>query len=257
MRLMAFCESRSDFQLASTLIDRVLRNHAPWISDLLDAAPETIRTWVGDGEGRDFFDIHRVSAYALKRITRVPQGHFNGKPGAAGALMARTALRIARALNHSSTSDAIDGVVIVWDMDGQAADRRLGLDQARTEALPLMPFQIILGRPDRMREAWVLAGFDPTSEPEQIRLEAERQLLGFLPNTEAHLLTAADESAKRSAKRVLAVLTADDRAREETCWTETALHTLRARGMKSGLAEFLDAIEQELLPLCTGSAPAK
>lgn len=61
MRLVAFCEARSDFLLMSALIDRVLRSHATWISDVLDAAPAALRTWSSDGQGRDFFDIHQIA----------------------------------------------------------------------------------------------------------------------------------------------------------------------------------------------------
>lgn len=252
MRLVAFCEARSDFLLASTLVDRVLRDHATWISDVLDVAPEGIRTWVGDGEGHDFFDLHRVSSYALARLARLPQGHFNGRSGAQGALMARTAFSIVRVLSKSTGDDAIDGVVLVWDMDGRADDRRLGLEQARAEAQKLVPFQIILGRADRMREAWVLAGFDPQSQDERDRLDRESRQLGFNPCIEAHFLTAADELAKRSAKRVLAVLTGGDWGREEQCWMHATLATLHERGAGSGLADFLDEIAQRLVPLCAG-----
>jgi len=256
MRLLAFCEARSDFLLTSALIDRVLREHATWISDVLDVAPEGIRTWIGDGRGRDFFDLHQVSSYALRLLVRVPQGHFNGRPGAAGALMARTAFSIVRALNDPANADTIDGVALVWDMDGQADDRKLGLEQARAEAQKLVQFPIILGRPDRMREAWVLAGFDPQSQDERDRFDSETQQLGFHPSMAAHLLTAADELAKRSAKRVLAVLTDGDRGREAQCWTHTALAILRERGVGSGLAAFLDEIEERLVPLCAApSAP--
>jgi hypothetical protein len=257
MRLIAFCEARSDFLLTSALIDRVLRAHATWISDLLDMAPEGIRTWLGDGRGRVFFDLHQVRSYALQHLARVPQGNFSGRPGAPGALMARTAFSIVRALNHAPNIDEADkiaGVVLVWDMDGQASERKLGLEQARTEAQKLVPFRIILGRPDRMREAWVLAGFDPQSQDEQARLDNEKQQLGFHPSIQAHLLTAADEDAKRSAKRVLAVLTGGDWDREEQCWTQAALATLRERGAGSGLADFLDEIAERLVPLC--AAPA-
>jgi hypothetical protein len=249
MRLVAFCEARSDFLLASTLIDRVLREHAPWISDVLDVAPAEIRTWIGDGEGHDFFDIHKVSSYALDRLVRVPQGHFNGQPGASGAAMARTAFGIVRELSKSMGNDAIDGVVLVWDMDGQADERRRGLDQARDTAQKLSSFQILLGRPDRMREAWVLAGFDPQSQDEGDRLAHERQQLGFHPCTEAHLLTATGTD-KRSAKRVVAVLTGGVWEREEQCWSQAALPTLRERGAGSGLTEFLHEIEQRLTPIC-------
>ena len=114
MQLVVFCEAPSDFLLASALIDRVLRDHATWIPDVLEVAPEAIRTWVRDDRGRDFFDIHQVKAYALHCLARVPQGHFDGRPGAPGALMARTAFAVVRALNSQANRDAIDGVVLVW-----------------------------------------------------------------------------------------------------------------------------------------------
>jgi hypothetical protein len=251
VRLVAFCEAESDFKITSGLVDLVLRHHATWISDVMDMAPEGIRSWVGDGRGHDFFDIHHVSSYALRLLGRVPQGHFNGQPGGAGGAMARTAFNIVRALNRQQD---IDGVVLVWDMDGDAVERRRGLSQARAEAQKLVQFQIVLGRPDRMREAWVLAGFDPQSQDERDRLDDERQQLGFRPNVQAELLTASDPQARRSAKRVLAVLTSGDHRREERCWTEAALATLRARGTGSGLAEFLDEVEQGVVPLCVGTS---
>lgn len=164
--------------------------------------------------------------------------------------MARTAFSVVRALNHAENVDKIDGVVLVWDMDGQAADRKRGLEQARVEAQKLVPFEIILGRPDRMREAWVLAGFDPQTPDERDRLDQERQHLGFHPCTQAHRLTTTG-IAKLSPKRVLAVLTGGDQGREAQCWTHAALATLRERGADSGLAEFLDEVERRLVPLCT------
>src|SRR4051812_40496036 len=105
VRLVAFCEAESDFKITTGLVDLVLRQHATWISDVMDMAPEGIRSWVGDGHGHDFFDIHHVGSYALKLPGRVPQGHFNGQPGAAGATMARTAFSIVRALHRQQGVD--------------------------------------------------------------------------------------------------------------------------------------------------------
>ena len=76
-----------------------------------------------------------------------------------------------------------------------------------------------------------------------------RQELGFAPNVHAHQLDAKDEQAKRSAKRVLRVLTGNDRDREERCWKVTPLETLRARGEATGLRDYLAEVEQHLLPL--------
>ncbi len=55
MRLVAFCEAAADFQIASDLVDRVLRHGGPdWVADVLDAAPDGVRSWRGSGGGAFF-----------------------------------------------------------------------------------------------------------------------------------------------------------------------------------------------------------
>jgi hypothetical protein len=95
MRLVAFCEAVADFRMASDLVDRVLREHAPdWVGDVLDAEPVGIRAWKDDGQGREFFLVRALVDYASRLQIRVPQGHFDSRRGAADALMGRTAFSI-------------------------------------------------------------------------------------------------------------------------------------------------------------------
>lgn len=249
MRLVAFCEAPSDFEITSDLVDRVLRERCPtWVGDTLEAAPEGVRTWVGDGQGRAFFKIHDVYRYAAQRDVRLTYGHFGGGPGAHGALMARTAFLIVRRMVQDG--DDIDAVVIVWDMDDDEANRRTGLDQARHEAQPGAAFGVVIGRPNAMREAWVLVGFEPGSDDERVRFADLRRELGRPPHADAHLLDAKHELAVRSPKRVLRVLTGGERDRERRCWMETPLETLIARSADTGLREFLDEVEAHLVPRC-------
>lgn len=256
-RLLVFCESPTDFETVKGLVDRVLREQGPeWARELLEGpreAAQGFRDWVPDGEGREYFDLHKLSVYARRHKLRVPQGHFAGQPGEVGALMGRTAFLVARELALSGTE--LDAVLLVWDMDDQGRDRRMGLAQASTEARPFVPFVIVLGCPDPMREAWVLAGFEPETDDERARLAAMRQELGFNPCEEAHRLDAKKEHARRSPKRVLEALTAGDHAREVRCWTETSLGLLRARGGHSGLTAFLDEAAQSLVPRLSGVPP--
>lgn len=250
MRLVAFCEGVADFRIASDLVDRVLREAGPsWIGDVLDMGPEGLRVWREDGEGRPFFDVHRLGDYEKAWSVRVPHGHFDGRRGAAGALMGRSVFAIVRRL--VKTGETIDAVVLTWDMDDQAADRRRGLEQARGEATQWAPFAIVVGLPNAMREAWVLTAFEPASPEETERLSELRRELGFRPDHEAHRLGAADEQAKGSAKRVLRLLVSQDRDRERRCWIETPLATLRARSGDTGLREYLDEIEATLVRLAT------
>jgi hypothetical protein len=48
---------------------------------------------------------------------------------------------------------------------------------------------------------------------------------------------------------VLSILTGDDRGREERCWKETSLATLKERGIASGLSGYLEEVEAKLVPL--------
>lgn len=255
-RLLLFCEARADSETVQALVERVFREEGPdWLRELLEGTPEVARNfldWVRDGsEGPTFFDLHKLSSYVSRLGIRVPQGHFRGEPGSPGALMARTAFRVARELVQRG--ERIDGVLLVWDMDDQGQDRRMGLTQARDEARPLVSFMLVLGCPDPMREAWGLAGFDPETDGESACLEALRQELGFHPCREAQRLDAKKEHARRSPKRVLDVLTDSDRQREVRCWTEAPLSLLRERGQASGLTAFLEEAATRLLPLLTGA----
>ncbi|EPX63891.1 hypothetical protein D187_005021 [Cystobacter fuscus DSM 2262] len=256
-KLLVFCEAPADFETVRALVERVLREQGPdWVRELLDSSPEAareFREWMPDGEGRSYFDLHKLSTYARRHRLRAPQGHFAGRPGEAGALMGRTAFLVAREFALQDTT--LEAVLLVWDMDDQGQDRRKGLAQASTEARPLVPFEIVLGCPDPMREAWVLAGFEPETEAERECLTKLRQELGFNPCEEAHRLDAMDEQAKRNPKRVLKKLTDDERDRAVRCWTEAPLARLRARGGPSGLSAFLDESAQALIPLLSGVPP--
>jgi hypothetical protein len=162
--------------------------------------------------------------------------------------MARTIFHIVRALNRRPDEDAIEAVVLVWDMDDQPDARRGGLSEARAEARSWATFAIVLGCPNPTREAWVLAGFEPADEAELARFEATRRELGFSPSEQAHRLVAKDEQAKLSPKRVLRALIGDDRTREARCWSEAPLEALRVRGEQSGLGEYLDELRRLVLP---------
>jgi hypothetical protein len=255
LRIALFCEAAGDFRTAAGLVDRVLREEGPdWVRDLVEAHPEAVRTWVEDGEGRSFFDIHRLSNYAQGiRGLRIPQGHFDGKPREPGALMARTIFHLVRALAKQAAragAEGVDAVILVWDMDQQGEARRAGLAQAREEADASGRFRVVLGCPDPEREAWVLAGFEPEDDAERERLAEERRALGFCPCEEAHRLRDGEDRAPRSPKRVLRDLTGGGEAREARCWEDATLDRLRARGGGSGLSAFLDEVREHVAGGC-------
>jgi hypothetical protein len=186
---------------------------------------------------------------------RSVRGHFNGKPGGAGASMARKAFLIAQALRKKVPDEPIDVVVLIWDTDQQRDERRAGVAAARDAARQWKLFEIACGFPDPEREAWVLAGFDPCDDAERQSLEELHRDLGFSPVLHAVRLRDANDGAQRNIKRVLGVLTGGDPDREQRCWVEPSLSTLRDRGGETGLAAFLDEISAALLPLLDPGAP--
>lgn len=228
MRLVAFCEAAADFRIASDLVDRVLRHEGPdWIAGVLDTAPEAARSWRDDGHGHAFFVLRDLSKHVDSLAVRVPHGHFDGRPGAADALMGRTAFAIVR--NLVKRGEAIDAALLIRDMDDRP-DRQTGLGQARTEAQNWATFRIILGCARPKREAWVLGGFEPESDDERARLNELRRELGFQPHEHAHRLDAKDEQAKRNAKRVLRALVARrSTARGTLLASRFTRHAARAR----------------------------
>jgi hypothetical protein len=141
-----------------------------------------------------------------------------------------------------------EAVVLVRDSDG-LKERRQGLEQARSDAA--WPFEVALAVAHTKRECWVLAGFDPRSESEEKALVETREKLGFDPRFQAENLTASGPHAPKNAKRVLDRLLAGNQDREEDCWTASDLETLKERGRRSGLADYLEEVRERLVPLFT------
>jgi len=233
------CEARADAQTACELADRLLCDAADWIT------PEVLgdyRAWRGYHAHDDFLLWKDVPRLARQRRIKA-HGHFDGQPGAPDAVAARRVLL----LLHGSDAP-VHAVLLIRDDDGDPR-RRQGLEQARNESK--LAVLIILGVAHTKRECWVLAGFVPKDSRETDELERLRAELGFDPVCGAENLTAKDDRAKRSAKRVLDELCGGDKNREMECWREADLDTLADRGRQTGLADYMDEIRNRLVPLFT------
>jgi hypothetical protein len=253
MQLMLVCEDEGHVRVGTGVLDRVLRDHdlvPPWFREQMADVPHAARSWLPDGE-RKYFSLHGLHETCRKHQVRLLPGRFNGERGAAGAQMARNALLLAR--RFQANGDAVDAVVVIWDMDGDGEARRTGLVQAKREATALGGFRVVLGCPDREGEAWMISGFEAENSAERAALDQERATLSFCPVAESHRLQEAEDGKPRSPKRVWRALTRGDAERQERCWTEPSLEVLRARGQENGLADYLDEIERELLPLLTSA----
>lgn len=231
--LAVVCEAERDRYTATSLADRILCQDVEWIE------PKSLdlhRTWRGLTDGQAFLDWH-----ALKKVKIKPHGHFNDQPGAQGALMARKAL-----LLLSTCANPPDAVLLIWDSDRQD-QRQEGLRQARAERP--WPFPVVIGLAHPERESWVLVTFEPASPREEERLREITRELGFDPRQRPTSLNDPGKSNPRNLKRVLALLTGEDRDREDACWLACDLRVLSAKGQDTGLAEFIEEVRSRLVPL--------
>lgn len=239
-RIGIVADAQADRRMICDLIDRIICQEAPWLDPgLLD----TQRTWCGASDRESFVDVH--DAFVRARNLKLPV--YGAFPGHGGAMI-RSALLL---LAHASPPPA--AVVVVWDMDGDRSNRERAMMD--TLACRPWPFPVVMAIAHCKRESWVLSGFvSLTPEEEQRHLEEKRHL-GFDPCGESEKLTAVSPGAKRSAKRVLDVLTIRDREREAACWRGTDLSILERHGQRNGLSDFLNGVRRQIAPLFAPGAP--
>jgi hypothetical protein len=232
------CEAQPDRETAVAITTRAVCEHDS-VRDWMEAGYLQFRGYKPD---ESLLLWREVKATAVANNVSVV-GFINGLPASPDAHNSLRALILFNRLDPKP-----DAVMLIRDSDGDL-ERRDGLHQAR-ESEP-WPFPVVIGLAHTKRECWHIVGFDPKDEDERERLESERQHLGFDPRARSHELTAKHDpkNDKRSAKRVLTVLTAGESAREMECLT--ALVRLRERGVENGLQAFLHEIETILMPLFT------
>ncbi|MFN0051404.1 MAG: hypothetical protein ACKV0T_04390 [Planctomycetales bacterium] len=184
-------------------------------------------------------------ATRAKEIGIRVSGHFDNNAALPDARAARRAIQYVLRVFEN-----VDAILLVRDLDDQP-ERQQGLEQARRA--DHSGTSIILAVANTERECWVLCGFVPKDEFEERLLQRERQELGANPCLRSEELTACkDDSALRSPKRVLKVLTGDDWERQRECWKDTSLDLLKERGIGNGLTSYLEEIKVNLAPLISG-----
>jgi hypothetical protein len=231
------CEAPADARTGCELADRVICEEIDWAeAGMLDA----LRSWSGIQSSDRFLLWRDVPELAATRRIRV-HGHFQGEPGAPDAHAALKALLV---LHSSETMP--NAFILLRDDDGESA-RKTGLSQARERFS--QSDRVAIGLAGAKRECWVLAGFDPKDASEERSLAAVRQQIGFDPREKSEQLTAKHNDDKLSAKRVLAELCDGDLDREAECWRSENLTTLKSRGEKNGLKEYLAEISAIVCPI--------
>ncbi len=236
------------------LVDRKLIHHAPAWFDREKEAEElaAARTWCGLEPGTPF-----TPWVALKRMTTgAGLGGFRGV-----AALGRPRPE-ARGYDYETVRKALilcarmmpvpDAVLIVRDLDhGDREARRDSIERARRDDAAAGPV-VLLAMPCPKREAWLLNGFLPNTDREETMLADLRAELGCHPCSEAHRLTAEAHGAKRDIKRIFDLINDGDDTRIERRWEGATWDTLRAYGLESGLANFLDEVKMRLLQKVTG-----
>lgn len=240
------CEADADFQAASTLIDRILVEQIEWLEK---GHLDHVRQYVGTESPYPWTRIHNVPDLAKARNLKPRKGHFQGEPGAADALLARKAILL---LNSIDTQPEF--LVVMRDIDNQP-ERQTGWLQARDEYHGRPP--LILGIAIIKRENWILAGFRSRSDDEQLRLQEERQILGYDPSLYPDQPNSHEKGSKHCPKRVLANLVGSAGVeRELDCLRDTPFAELLTRGENVGLAQFLKEIQAFMCPLLGDSRSA-
>lgn len=241
-------EAKADFEIATKLAERVLEEKIDWIT--FDLLPHLFR-WSGLLDNTEYScwkDILEITERLCKNF-KFPRIRSMGKYKTDGQAVNKV-ITLINFLQHKQNRP-IKAVIFMRDLDNQP-DRKQHIEQVRSEhSSRQYPLEIIIGTPDRNREAWVLNGFIASTADERQKLAEIKAKLRFDPCKESHRLGSTsnkDPDRIRNPKFVLAELT-QNQGREKQCWEETELKYLREKGNHTGLSAYIEEIEQKLLPL--------
>lgn len=257
VQILLVAEAELDATVARDLSDRVFSEKGPdWLTE--DLIPN-MRRWRGIAPETPFTPWKSLKKELKAAPIRQPRylGFSNGAPAGVDAAGARKLVLAVREIRKiEEDRDPLIGTVLIRDLDNQPA-RRNGLARAREEGAAA-GLTVVLATPDPKLESWILAGFEPETENEKRILKKEHQALGFDPRAQAERLRGGPQRADlaRDSKRILRrLLSGSGEAeihRREACWRITPMDTLRNRGAETGLPQFLDAVQTDLLPRVIG-----
>ena len=144
---IVFCEASEDFEVITTLADRVIQAQIPWTEDQL----EVFRTWRGFEPGRPYTKWKDVKKLAKAQGIRA----HPPAPSASGPSIKGEYLQAVKAIKLANKLRA-HGVVLSRDTDG--ADRRSNYEAARdNSALSNDSVCLAIAHPEL--EAWLICGF--------------------------------------------------------------------------------------------------
>lgn len=250
LEFVVVAEAAADVRHACALADRVFAEEGPdWMRD---QELHWLRSWTGVEPNTPYStwrDIRQLSrqfpelSFLRRYIT--PGQKREHLPDYAPA---RKAILLSALLRKNSLPNA---VLLVRDLDHQP-ERLEGMSAARDdEQAKHDTLVVVLATPKPKREAWTLNGFIASGKSEETTLAAICEEINFHPCEEADRLRYSSQTslAERDPKKILERLTENNGEREARCWNETPLPTLRERGAKTLLTDYLDEVKDKLLPL--------
>lgn len=229
VEVVVVVEDAPDALIACHLADRVILEEGPeWIDS---AIIDSLRSWVGLEPGSSYTKWTKAKEMHKEGSSPRYLGHINGKPQGVEYAECRRAIHLTNKYRKAAKA-----VLLIKDLDNHP-ERREGMVQARDTTKGIT---IIIATPNPEREAWVLNGFEPRTQNEENELESVRREIRFDPCLKAEKLGGAPD---RDPKKTLDRLTNGRPERKEECWTQTSLSTLRTRGEKTHLREYLDEVK--------------
>jgi len=238
--IVVFAEAASDAEIVCGLADRVFVEKGSISQNNLAAC----RSWCGYEANTNFTQKVRIPDLfdGLKRGSQRPRnlGYIAGKPQKSHAAFWRKAVQLVVEIRKSLP---VEGILIHCDVDNKP-EQLDGLKQACGDP-EHNTLAIVFATPDREIEAWLLNGFIPENPAEEKLLAEWKRKLKFNPCTQAERASIGG----RDPKKIITALTNDDEDRRRRYWSETTLSTLRQRGEKTNLTQFLDEVETRLLRL--------
>lgn len=230
------CEDRGHFEAISRLTDHRIAEVVPWTADIL----EHVRIWAKNGESK-WWSITAARSAASDLGMRV-HGHFGGVVGGPEAKRCREQLLLWMRLHRG---EKIHVAILMRDLDRR--DDRLE-EMMLAIRSGTWPFTVLAVWCQPEVEGWAVGCFEPGDDAEHQRLDAIRRRLSFCPVTEPDRMTSAVRDPERDAKKIAAELFAGDEERRQR-WFDLPFDTLRARGVKTGLADFLSQVDEKIVRL--------
>jgi len=200
LEFVIIVESEADFRTATGIAERIFKERGPdWLEDYLTEKFQ----WSGL-ESNEKFTCWKDIKYIIRRAgleshkSPRPLGYARNSQRKADVALARKALVLAEYFQRERD---IRAVIFIRDLDNQP-ERRDGLDQARDE-FGVSQFQIVIGKANPNREAWVLNGFE-AEDGEYDEITKIQDEIKFDPSIEPHRLRSSKadtpENRSRNAK---------------------------------------------------------